>query len=317
MFLLNWIFVGQPWCPWVRVPLRLITTRAILREAKATRVCTLESGYANAEIRVAQFERHRRTTRQHPRHRGIGFSRSPRQSMRTFFRPSRDATGATVFLLVTLTAAFMATAEPRKVEVMAAIFVWRVRVYEIRATGSAYVMTSENKQNTKGGFAFNKCPRFIGSFAERRAVCEAQNYFTRQAFRDFRQRKATVRSRRDEAFPQNPSRTPFVARYSSSRERSSARPSRVSRSFPAHDVTAFLTENKQRVLETVLTQFSASRNGIWREKAFDVHQDPFRVRVRKEETDAEGTVAMIKMMTSCLFVRLSLSPRNLDRCEKN
>jgi hypothetical protein len=76
-------------------------------------------------------------------------------------------------------------------------------------------------------------------------------------------------------------------------------------------VTAFLTENKQRVLETVLTQFSASRNGIWREKAFDVHQDPFRVRVRKEETDAEGTVAMIKMMTSCLFVRLSLSLEKL------
>jgi hypothetical protein len=121
----------------------------------------------------------------------------------------------------------------------------------------------------------------------------------------------------DEAFPQNPSRTPFVARYSSSRERSSARPSRVSRSFPAHDVTAFLTENKQRVLETVLTQFFASQNGIRREKVIDVHQDPFRVRVRKEETDAEGTVAMIKMMTSCLFVRLSLSPRNLDRCEKN
>lgn len=202
VFLLHWIFVGQPWCPWVRVPLRLITTRAILREAKATRVCTLESGYANAEIRVAQFERHRRTTRQHPRHRGIGFSRSPRQSMRTFFRPSRDATGATVFLLVTLTEAFMATAEPRKVEVMAAIFVWRVRVYEIRATGSAYVMTSENKQNTKGGFAFNKCPRFIGSFAERRAVCEAQNYFTRQAFRDLRQRKATVRSRRRSLSPE-------------------------------------------------------------------------------------------------------------------
>jgi hypothetical protein len=41
--------------------------------------------------------------------------------MRTFLRPSREATGATAAFLATVTGALTATAEPRKVEVMAAI----------------------------------------------------------------------------------------------------------------------------------------------------------------------------------------------------
>jgi|TARA_B100001142_G_scaffold278644_1_gene288854 hypothetical protein len=43
------------------------------------------------------------------------------RAARTFLRPSRDATGATAFLEDTTTGALTATAEPRKVEVMAAI----------------------------------------------------------------------------------------------------------------------------------------------------------------------------------------------------
>ena len=50
----------------------------------------------------------------------IGFFRFP-ALIRTFLRPSREATGATAFLAATLTGALAATAEPRKVEVMAAI----------------------------------------------------------------------------------------------------------------------------------------------------------------------------------------------------
>ena len=52
--------------------------------------------------------------------------------MRTFLRPSREATGATVFLETRATGAFTATAEPRKVEVMAAILIGWVCVNETR-----------------------------------------------------------------------------------------------------------------------------------------------------------------------------------------
>ena len=49
----------------------------------------------------------------------LGWFLSP--GMRTFLRPSREATGATAAFLATVTGALTATAEPRKVEVMAAI----------------------------------------------------------------------------------------------------------------------------------------------------------------------------------------------------
>ena len=51
----------------------------------------------------------------------IGFFIGFPALIRTFLRPSREATGATAFLAATLTGALAATAEPRKVEVMAAI----------------------------------------------------------------------------------------------------------------------------------------------------------------------------------------------------
>jgi len=49
----------------------------------------------------------------------LGWFLSP--GTRTFLRPSREATGATAAFLATVTGALTATAEPRKVEVMAAI----------------------------------------------------------------------------------------------------------------------------------------------------------------------------------------------------
>ena len=56
------------------------------------------------------------------------------RNARTFLRPSREATGATAFLAATLTGALTATAEPRKVEVMAAILMCVVTC--IRGYGS-------------------------------------------------------------------------------------------------------------------------------------------------------------------------------------
>ena len=63
---------------------------------------------------------------------------------RTFLRPSREATGATAFLAATLTGALTATAEPRKVEVMAAILMCVVTC--IRGYGSDAMRGSDARQ---------------------------------------------------------------------------------------------------------------------------------------------------------------------------
>ena len=63
---------------------------------------------------------------------------------RTFLRPSREATGATAFLAATLTGALTATAEPRKVEVMAAILMCVVTC--IRGYGSDVMRGSDARQ---------------------------------------------------------------------------------------------------------------------------------------------------------------------------
>ena len=82
---------------------------------------------------VARAPRHRTPDARHPNPASRDrFFRD--RNARTFLRPSREATGATAFLAATLTGALTATAEPRKVEVMAAILMCVVTC--IRGYGS-------------------------------------------------------------------------------------------------------------------------------------------------------------------------------------